>query len=61
MLIDIVVSSERNVIKRVNGKIFRKTYNRDAAYAEYKNETPIPVRAPGTIPTLLRKYLDHIH
>jgi hypothetical protein len=39
MLIYIVVSRERNVIKRVAGKIFRKNYNRVAAYAEYKNET----------------------
>jgi hypothetical protein len=37
-------------------------YNGDVAYAEYTNETPIPVitGAPGTISSLIRKYPDHI-
>jgi len=43
MLIDIVVSRDRNVITKEAVKIFKMTYNRDVAYAEYTNETPIPV------------------
>ena len=43
MLIDIVVSRDRNVITKEAVKIFKMTYNRDVAYVEYKNETPIPV------------------
>jgi hypothetical protein len=39
MLIDIVVSRDRNVIKREDGKIFKMNYNIDAANAEYTNET----------------------
>jgi hypothetical protein len=62
MLIDIVVSRYRNVIKREAGEIFKIIYNRDAAYAEYKITKPIPVitRVPGTISTLIIKYSDHI-
>ena len=50
------------MIKREAGKIFKMTYNRVVAYAEYTNETPILVitRTPGTISTLIRKYPDHI-
>jgi hypothetical protein len=50
------------VIKREAGKFFKMTYNSDAAYAEYTNETPIPVitGVPGTISALIRKYSDHI-
>ena len=43
MLIGIVFFGDRDVIKREGGKFFKMTYNRDAAYAEYTNETPIPV------------------
>jgi hypothetical protein len=39
MLIDVVVSGDRHVIKREAGKIFKMIYNRDAAYVEYTNET----------------------
>jgi hypothetical protein len=38
MLIDIVVSRDIDVIG-VDGMIFKITYNRDVAYAEYTNET----------------------
>jgi len=50
------------MIKREDGKIFKMNYNRDAAYVEFTNETPIPVitGAPGTISSLIRKYPDHI-
>jgi hypothetical protein len=40
MLTDIVILHERNVIKRVAGKIFKNTHNRDAGYAEYKMKHP---------------------
>ena len=62
MFIDIVVSRDRNVITKEAVKIFKITYNRDVAYAEYTNETPIPVikRALGPISILFRKYPDHI-
>jgi len=40
MLIDIVVSRYRKVIKREAGKIFKMTYNRDAANAKYKKRNP---------------------
>jgi len=63
MLIDIIVSRDRDVIKRKGGKFFKMIYNRNAAYAEYTKETPIPVitGAPETISILFRKYPDHMH
>jgi hypothetical protein len=39
MLIDTVVPRDNNVITGEAGKIFKITYNRDVAYAEYTNET----------------------
>jgi hypothetical protein len=40
MLKDTDVSRDRNVIKREAGKIFKMTYIRDGAYAEYKKRNP---------------------
>jgi hypothetical protein len=62
MLIDIVGSRDRNVIKREAGKIFKMPYNIDAPYVEHTKGTPIPViiGAPGTISIFFRIYPDHI-